>query len=663
MAPACAGVRTSEITSSARPEATAAATRVSAATASSRPQSMLKMKRPATSRITACAVTVTKTLLNLPLRIVCRGVGVVNSRGSVPARSSSRIVRATLLAPKNMKKIIMPARMVPVTPTSLVLSPPGSCGARCVTLTPAAAPPSRMYLAAACRASLSARAPAPFAVASRLATTAAARAPLKPSSAWPTMLSVMAPPISCVGFSYTSMAVFGAVELMPTMTPLKSKGMITAAAAVPSSTLLRAAAADGLSLTVMMSLRSGLFMTPTTTAPAFSTGPASPVSALATATLVAEIEKLWPLPKAKPSRAARASGASSIMASAGTLRMVLRRSFQAMARMRLNAVLLPQGPAGEVQEHHLEVGLGDVHLGDARACRGSSRRPPRQDLVGILHQQHGMVFVDHRLADTVDLRPAFHHPLEVVVDAELHVSFLTDDLHELVVGPDGDHLAVVDDADAIAELLRLGHVVGRVQDRHALVAEREDAVEDRAPALRVDAHCRLVQVQDAGFVQQGHADVDAPLHAAAELLHAVLLTVDQRDEREHLVHPRVQLGSRETVHLAPEQQVLAGAHVGIQGDVLGDHADRLFDRMGVGDHGAAVYEGVAAAGVQQAREHGDGGALAGAVGPEQAEDLAPGDVEADAIDGEHSLGRVVPLAQLLDLDDAHRPTLPVRDCC
>jgi hypothetical protein len=76
-----------------------------------------------------------------------------------------------------------------------------------------------------------------------------------------------------------------------------------------------------------------------------------------------------------------------------------------------------------------------------------------------------------------------------------------------------------------------------------------------------------------------------------------------------------------------------------------------------------VHERVAAAGVQQAREHGDSGALAGPVGTEKAEDLAPGDVEADAIDGEHALGGIVLLAQLLDLDDAHRPTLLVRDCC
>ena len=82
--------------------------------------------------------------------------------------------------------------------------------------------------------------------------------------------------------------------------------------------------------------------------------------------------------------------------------------------------------------------------------------------------------------------------------------------------------------------------------------------------------------------------------------------------------------------------------------------------------GVAVHERVAAAGVQQAGQHGDRGALAGAVGAEKAEDLALVDVEADAVDGQHALGRVVLLAQLLDLDDAHEPILPVRhaaDAC
>jgi len=46
-----------------------------------------------------------------------------------------------------------------------------------------------------------------------------------------------------------------------------------------------------------------------------------------------------------------------------------------------------------------------------------------------------------------------------VVDARRHARLFADDLDQLVVRAGGDHLAVVDDADAVAELLRLGHVV------------------------------------------------------------------------------------------------------------------------------------------------------------------------------------------------------------
>ena len=150
---------------------------------------------------------------------------------------------------------------------------------------------------------------------------------------------------------------------------------------------------------------------------------------------------------------------------------------------------------------------------------------------------------------------------------------------------DGDHLAVVDDGDPVAELLRLGHVVRGVEDRHPLVAQREDAVEDRPPALRVDPHRRLVQVQHLGLVQQRDADVDAPLHAAAELVDAVLLPVDEGDELQHLVHALLELVARQPVHAAPEHEVLAGAHVRVQGDVLRDDADGLLDRLGVADDG------------------------------------------------------------------------------
>ena len=103
----------------------------------------------------ACTSTVTNTETNLPAMIVPCRVGVVNRRGMVPSRSSVRIVRATLAAPKNMKKIIMPARIWPVTLTSFSVLP--ACGERWLICRPAETPPAWLNsLGGACAATCAA---------------------------------------------------------------------------------------------------------------------------------------------------------------------------------------------------------------------------------------------------------------------------------------------------------------------------------------------------------------------------------------------------------------------------------------------------------------------------------------------------------------------------
>ena len=110
------------------------------------------------------------------------------------------MVRATLAAPKNMKKIIMPERMEPVTLTSAPDLP--TLGERWVTCSPAETPPAWVNVSAARAATTDAEG-SPV---TRRATApaAAARAPLKSASTWPTTPSTMEPPISAVGFSYSS---------------------------------------------------------------------------------------------------------------------------------------------------------------------------------------------------------------------------------------------------------------------------------------------------------------------------------------------------------------------------------------------------------------------------------------------------------------------------
>ena len=137
----------------------------------------------------------------------------------------------------------------------------------------------------------------------------------------------------------------------------------------------------------------------------------------------------------------------------------------------------------------------------------------------------------------------------------------------------GDQLAVVHDGDMVGEFLGFFHVMGGVEHGHALVFERHHAVQDAAAGLRVDAHGRLVHVDDFGLVQQRHADVDAPLHPAGVFAHPVFGALGQADQLEHFVDTLVEGRAAQAVHLAPEGQVFARGEVFVQGDLLRHHAE------------------------------------------------------------------------------------------
>jgi len=78
-----------------------------------------------------------------------------------------------------------------------------------------------------------------------------------------------------------------------------------------------------------------------------------------------------------------------------------------------------------------------------------------------------------------------------------------------------DEPSVIDDADTVAEGLRLLHVVGGIDDRDSFVTiEALDAFEDVIARLRVDAYGGFVQEQHARLVQQADREVRSPHHAA-----------------------------------------------------------------------------------------------------------------------------------------------------
>ena len=208
-------------------------------------------------------------------------------------------------------------------------------GERWATWSPAETPPAWVNVSAARAATVDAEGPP----ASRTATApaAAARAPLKSASTWPTTPSTMEPPISAVGFSYSSTWLVGCgVAAVDDGAEVRGDDDGHLGVAVVDG-LARGVRGRRPCFVARMSERSLLVRIVWMAAPAFWPASAPPLSRFATTTLVAAMSNDWPPPKAKPSRAARPSGATSIMISAGRLRSVLRRSFQAMARILVTA--------------------------------------------------------------------------------------------------------------------------------------------------------------------------------------------------------------------------------------------------------------------------------------------------------------------------------------
>ena len=78
--------------------------------------------------------------------------------------------------------------------------------------------------------------------------------------------------------------------------------------------------------------------------------------------------------------------------------------------------------------------------------------------------------------------------------------------------------AVVDQHDAVAQLLDQVHLVGAQDDGHALLALFAQQVLDHLCVDGVEAAERLIHDQQFGMMKQGGDDLGLLLHALAQLL-------------------------------------------------------------------------------------------------------------------------------------------------
>ena len=226
---------------------------------------------------------------------------------------------------------------------------------------------------------------------------------------------------------------------------------------------------------------------------------------------------------------------------------------------------------------------------------------------------------------------------------------------ELGAGPLADDLAFVDEGDPVAELLGLLDVVRGEQDRRPLLVDPLHVVPELEPQLDVDAGGRLVEDQQARPVHHRPRQDQPPFHPAREGAGAFVALLGQREGLEQLLGPLAPLALRHAEVAGVVVERLLDGEEPVEVDLLRRQPDRL-PRL------AVVVDRVVAEDLDRApgrlREPGravDQRRLAGAVGPQQAEQLPRLDLQRDAAQ-RLDPGRVA-LGQVLDVERVHLPAI------
>src|SRR4051812_32131596 len=331
----------------------------------------------------------------------------------------------------------------------------------------------------------------------------------------------------------------------------------------------------------------------------------------------------WSPEKIAPNRARNSSGSAKLKKAALGLRQNIRRSSRYWRQVRAST----SGTDGllALLGGELEVDVLERRAGDRQVAKplAAGERRARQ----LVQERRRVVgLAGHHLAVVV----APGHPVARGARAQRGRRAL------------GHDPPLLDDRHAVAQRLRLVEVVRGEQDRLAQVLQRADDLPRVAPRRGIEARRRLVEEDQLRVADEGQGEVEPAPLAAGEGAHVgvrLLLQAGDRDDLLDVARVRVEVGE--------VLQRLARRDVAVHAGRLQDDADPLAQLPRVllwivAEHGDDPGRAGAVA-----LEDLDRGRLAGAVGAEQAEDLADGDLEVEA---PHGLVLAVGLAQVADED-------------
>src|SRR5262249_54166701 len=148
---------------------------------------------------------------------------------------------------------------------------------------------------------------------------------------------------------------------------------------------------------------------------------------------------------------------------------------------------------------------------------------------------------------------------------------------------------------------------------------------------RIHTRCGFIQEEDAGLVHDGGAESDALFPPPRQTPGYQLLLALQSRERQRPLTPGHALGVRNAIDAREEGEVFFDTQIVIQREFLRHVAELLADGLRAQAAGLLRELHLAGGGGEQSAQHLDRGGLAGAVGAEQAVDLAVLDVNVDVV--------------------------------
>ncbi|CAM5313931.1 hypothetical protein SALBM311S_08757 [Streptomyces alboniger] len=204
---------------------------------------------------------------------------------------------------------------------------------------------------------------------------------------------------------------------------------------------------------------------------------------------------------------------------------------------------------------------------------------------------------------------------------------------------------------------RLVHVVRGEDHGHALLAEFGDPLVHEQPRLRIQTGGRFVQEQHARPVDQRPGD-HHPLHLTArQVVDLRLPVVGQPHPLQQFVGPQPALRPRHPAIAGVEHQVLADRQRPVQIVALRYDREHPLGLAGPGHHIHPVDLDPTRGRQNAGGHHAHGGALSGAVRPEQAEHLTPVHIETETVHHAPRIRRIL-FSQLCNPDSlihSHNP--------